>query len=116
MTTQYPHLFEPIQLGSIRLNNRFIMGSMHTHLEETDGGWERLKHYYVERVKGGVELIISGGVGPNKSAPNVEGGVVLTNSKHVAHHRELTDAVHELVVIFACKYCILAATPLVPIA
>ncbi len=95
MSTAYPNIFNPIQLGHLTLNNRILMGSMHTHLEETEGGWDRLKAYYVERVKGGVQLIITGGVGPNKSAPNVEGGTVLTNSKHVSLHQPLTEAVHE---------------------
>lgn len=95
MTTAYPHIFQPIRLGHLELKNRVIMGSMHTHLEETEGGWERLRAFYVERVKGGVDLIVSGGVGPNKYAPNIEGGTVLTHAKHVQFHKPLTDAVHE---------------------
>lgn len=95
MTTAYPHLFQPIRLGHLELKNRVIMGSMHTHLEETEGGWQRLRAFYIERVKGGVDLIVSGGVGPNKHAPNIEGGTVLTHTKHVQLHKPLTEAVHE---------------------
>ena len=95
MANAFPHLFEPIKLGQLELENRIIMGPMHTHLEETENGWERLAAYYVERVKGGVGLIISGGVGPNISAPNVEGGTILTSKKHMRLHKPVTDAVHE---------------------
>src|SRR3990167_1071804 len=95
MNALYPHLFQPIKLGHLELKNRVIMGSMHTNLEEASGGWERLRAYYLERVKGGVGLIVSGGVGPNKSAPNVQGGTLLTNAEHVKLHVPLTQAVHE---------------------
>lgn len=95
MNTLYPHLFRPIKLGHLELRNRVIMGSMHTNLEEASGGWERLRAYYLERVKGGVGLIVSGGVGPNKSAPNVQGGTLLSNAEHVKLHLPLTQAVHE---------------------
>jgi len=86
MTAEYPHLFQPIKLGHLELSKRVIMGAMHTYLEEAVDGWDRLAAYYVERVKGGVELIVSGGVGPNKSAPIIEGGGILTNKKHVKPH------------------------------
>jgi len=95
MSDAYPHLFQPIKIGHIELKNRVIMGPMHTHLEEMTNGWERLKQYYVERVKGGVDLIITGGVGPNKTAPNVEGGTIITNKKHLKLHTPITEAVHE---------------------
>jgi 2,4-dienoyl-CoA reductase (NADPH2) len=52
----YPRLFNPIELGSIRLPNRLVMGSMHTRLEcEPDGG-ERLAAFYAERARGGASL------------------------------------------------------------
>jgi hypothetical protein len=35
---QYPHLFEPLDLGFTTLKNRAIMGSMHTGLEEAPDG------------------------------------------------------------------------------
>jgi len=33
--TPYPHLLEPITLGSLTLRNRVVMGSMHTGLEDS---------------------------------------------------------------------------------
>ena len=61
----FPHLFRPIDLGSIRLANRIVMGSMHTRLETLDRPLERIARFYVERAKGGAALIITGGFSPN---------------------------------------------------
>ncbi|MFC6259177.1 NADPH-dependent 2,4-dienoyl-CoA reductase, partial [Kocuria oceani] len=65
MNLPYPHLLSPLQLGGTTLPNRVLMGSMHTGLEEQPGGFERLAAFYAERVRGGVGLIVTGGVGPN---------------------------------------------------
>ena len=43
------------------------MGSMHTGLEETSNGFNRLAAYFVERTKGQVGLIITGGIAPNRA-------------------------------------------------
>ena len=63
---RYPHLFAPLDLGFTRLKNRVLMGSMHTGLEEAEGGFARLAAYYAERVRGGVGMIITGGIPPNE--------------------------------------------------
>jgi 2,4-dienoyl-CoA reductase (NADPH2) len=91
----YPHLFEPLDLGFTTLRNRTLMGSMHTGLEETKNGFEKMAAFFGERAAGGVGLIVTGGV-----APNWEGWVKpfaarLTNQGHVKKHRIVTDAVHK---------------------
>jgi hypothetical protein len=68
-TDRYPHLFSPLDLGFTRLKNRVLMGSMHTGLEEAENGFERMAAFYAERARGGVGMIITGGI-----APNAEGG------------------------------------------
>ena len=68
--TQYPHLLAPLTLGAITLRNRVLMGSMHTNLEET-GDWGRVAAFYAARARGGVGLIVTGGMVPNR-----EGGVL----------------------------------------
>ena len=45
---KYPNLFKPLDLGFTRLKNRALMGSMHTGLEEAEGGLERLAAFYAE--------------------------------------------------------------------
>jgi len=90
--TKYPQLFAPLDLGSVQLKNRAVMGSMHTGLEEAENGFERLAVYYADRAHGGVSLIITGGIAPNR-----EGGAgsKLSNAEEVEQHRLITEAVHE---------------------
>ncbi|MBZ6402596.1 MAG: hypothetical protein LBF03_22915, partial [Kalamiella piersonii] len=42
----YPALFAPLDLGFTRLRNRFLMGSMHTGLEEHPDGAQRLAAFF----------------------------------------------------------------------
>ena len=67
----YPLLFAPLDLGFTYLKNRILMGSMHTGLEEAPGGFERLAAYFVERVRGGVGMIMTGGIPPNPATLTV---------------------------------------------
>lgn len=97
MTTNspYPHLLEPLDLGFTTLKNRTLMGSMHLGLEEEKGGFEKLAAFYAERAKGGVALIVTGGI-----APNIAGWVApfagrMSSSRHAKKHRVITDAVHQ---------------------
>ena len=90
---KYPLLFSPIKLGALTLPNRVIMGSMHTGLEEERGGFKHLARFYADRVKGGVGLIVTGGISPNRAGVTVFGGARLSNVFHVARHREITQAV-----------------------
>ncbi|MGQ1837802.1 oxidoreductase [Kocuria turfanensis] len=94
MTLPYPHLLSPLQLGGTTLPNRVLMGSMHTGLEEQPGGFERLAAFYAERVRGGVGLIVTGGVGPNPEGATRAGGALLRTPEEVARHRLVTGAVH----------------------
>lgn len=92
---RYPHLLEPLDLGFTTLKNRVLMGSMHTGLEESPNGFERMAAFYAERAAGGVGLIVTGGVAPNEAGRVYEGGAMLHNADEVAHHRIVTDAVHQ---------------------
>ncbi|MDA2811597.1 NADPH-dependent 2,4-dienoyl-CoA reductase [Nocardiopsis sp. RSe5-2] len=92
--TDYPHLFSPIRLGPLTLPNRMVMGSMHVGLEEAPGGFERMAAFYAERARGGVGLIITGGIAPNAEARPYEGGATMTTEEDAERHRVVTDAVH----------------------
>ena len=63
--TPYPHLLAPLDLGFTTLKNRVLMGSMHTGLEEATDGFARMAAFYAERARGGVGLIVTGGIAPN---------------------------------------------------
>jgi 2,4-dienoyl-CoA reductase (NADPH2) len=91
----FPHLLRPLDLGFTTLKNRAIMGSMHVGLEEEKGGFDKLAAFYAERAKGGVALIVTGGI-----APNIAGWLAplagrMSSPRHAKKHRVITDAVHK---------------------
>jgi 2,4-dienoyl-CoA reductase (NADPH2) len=88
---RYPHVFSPLDLGFVRLKNRILMGSMHTGLEEAENGFERMAAYYAERARGGVGMIITGGIAPNEEGGT---GAKLETAEEARQHRAITDAVH----------------------
>ena len=92
--TQFPHLLAPLDLGFTTLRNRVLMGSMHTGLEETKD-WSRVAEFYAERARGGVGLIVTGGMAPNPEGGVFPGASGLFNDDDIANHRIITDRVHE---------------------
>lgn len=93
--TSYPNLLAPLSLGFTTLKNRTIMGSMHTGLEEAPNGYERMAAFYGERARGGVALIVTGGIAPNEAGRVSRGGGVMDTEEEAKHHRVVTDAVHK---------------------
>ncbi|MBA3996195.1 MAG: NADPH-dependent 2,4-dienoyl-CoA reductase [Candidatus Accumulibacter sp.] len=91
----YPHLLAPLDLGFTTLKNRVLMGSMHTGLEEAPKGFSRLAAFYAERARGGVGLIVTGGIGPNQDGVVMPGAAALEDEAHAEKHRKITDAVHK---------------------
>ncbi len=93
--TEYPHLFEPLDLGYTTLPNRTIMGSMHTGLEDKARDFGRLATFYAERAKGGAGLIVTGGFAPNLVGTFYPGASKLTTRREARQHQQITEAVHE---------------------
>ncbi|PAA95292.1 NADPH-dependent 2,4-dienoyl-CoA reductase [Serratia fonticola] len=91
----YPNLLAPLDLGFTTLKNRVLMGSMHTGLEELPDGPERMAAFYAERAAAGVALIVTGGIAPNEKGVVYRGASVLNQPQQVAHHRIVTEAVHQ---------------------
>ncbi|HEJ9096209.1 TPA: FAD-dependent oxidoreductase [Serratia odorifera] len=91
----YPHLLAPLDLGFTTLKNRVLMGSMHTGLEELPDGPQRMAAFYAERAAAGVALIVTGGIAPNDKGVVYRGGSIFNQPQQVAHHRIVTDAVHQ---------------------
>lgn len=90
----YPHLFEPLDLGFTTLKNRILMGSMHTGLEESKNGFAKQAAYFAERAKGGVGLIVTGGVAPNRAGWTSPFGSKLSTQSEAKQHQIITEAVH----------------------
>ncbi len=93
--TPYPHLLSPLDLGFTTLRNRVLMGSMHVGLEEAKNGFERMAAFYAERARGGVALMVTGGIAPNDQGRPFPGGSRLTTPEEAEHHKVVTQAVHE---------------------
>ncbi|WP_146346440.1 NADPH-dependent 2,4-dienoyl-CoA reductase [Falsiphaeobacter marinintestinus] len=92
--TAYPHLLAPLDLGFTTLKNRVLMGSMHTGLEETKD-WNRVAEFYAERARGGVALMVTGGIAPNREGGVLPGASGMMNDKDVADHSIVTQRVHD---------------------
>lgn len=92
---KYPHIFEPLDLGFTTLKNRILMGSMHTGLEEEKNGIERIATYYAERARGGVGLIVTGGIAPNIQGWTGPFSARMSSMKHAKHHQKITKAIHD---------------------
>lgn len=91
----YPNLLQPLDLGFTTLKNRLLMGSMHLGLEEVENGFERMAAFYAERARGGVGLIVTGGIAPNETGVVMLGGAKLSTPEEAEHHKVVTDAVHQ---------------------
>ncbi|WP_371374492.1 FAD-dependent oxidoreductase [Thalassotalea aquiviva] len=101
-TNPYPNLLSELDLGFTKLRNRVLMGSMHTGLEEERNGFDKLAAFYQERAKGGVGLIVTGGISPNFRGRVAPFGGELSKCWHVRKHRKVTEAVHQ----YPTKICL----------
>lgn len=105
---KFPKLFTPLDLGFTTIKNRILMGSMHTGLEHAENGAgnneSRQAVYFAERAKGGVGMIITGGIPPNTdglvtSNPNDS----LYREDQLSEHKAVTAAVKAADA--DCKIC-----------
>ncbi|MBL8300570.1 MAG: NADPH-dependent 2,4-dienoyl-CoA reductase [Rhodanobacteraceae bacterium] len=92
--SDYPHLLAPLDLGFTTLSNRVLMGSMHTGLEDKASDFDKLAAYFAERARGGVGLIVTGGISPSIRGWLKPFSGRLSMPWHVARHRKVTQAVH----------------------
>ena len=95
MTATFAHLLAPLDLGFTTLRNRVIMGSMHTGLEDRFYHYGKLAEFYRERARGGVGLIVTGGISPNREGWLLPFGGTLNFAGDVFNHRRVTRAVHQ---------------------
>ncbi len=91
----YHNLLSPVDLGFIQLKNRVLMGSMHTGLEESKDGHIRMAAFFAERARGGVGLIVTGGIGPNSEGGTHSATKNLRTQQDIKDHSLITEAVHK---------------------
>ena len=101
-TSPYSNLLTPLDLGFTTLTNRVLMGSMHTGLEEEKNGFDKLAAFYEARAKGGVGMIVTGGISPNLRGRLAPLGSELSKFWHVNKHKKITSAVHK----YDTKICV----------
>jgi 2,4-dienoyl-CoA reductase (NADPH2) len=87
-------MLSPIKVGAHTLPNRVIMGSLHTRLENEHDGVQRLAEFYAARARGGVGLIVTGGVSPNFDGRVEDGAWVLDSAEALEQHIPIVQAVH----------------------
>ena len=102
MHNDFPHLLEPLDLGFTRLENRVLMGSMHTGLEDRARDFPRLAAFFAERARGQAGLLVTGGF-----APTIRGWLApfassLISRRQLPRHRLVTSAVHQ----YPSKICL----------
>jgi 2,4-dienoyl-CoA reductase (NADPH2) len=95
MTSRYPTLLSPLDLGHTVLRNRVVMGSMHTKLEDRHRDLPKLAAFFAERARGGVALMVTGGYAPTWRGWLAPFGSRMTSERHALAHRVVTDAVHQ---------------------
>lgn len=94
MNSPYPHMLQPLDLGFTTLRNRVLMGSMHTGLEDRFYHIDKLAHYFAERARGGVGIIVTGGYSPNRRGELLPLGSRMDNKITAMLHRHVTGKVH----------------------
>ncbi len=92
---KYPHLLSPLDLGHVELPNRVLMGSMHVGLEDGVGPLKKLGAYFARRAAGGVGLMVTGGIAPNRTGWLKPFSSKMSNRYEVWQHKYVTDAVHD---------------------
>ena len=71
---------------------------MHTGLEEGSGfgkSLEKMAGFFEERARGGVGLMVTGGIAPNNAGRVAPMAAMMTTPADAARHRVVTDAVHK---------------------
>ena len=91
----WPTLLSPLDLGHVTLPNRVLMGSMHTGLEDRARDFDKLAAFFAERARGGVGLMVTGGISPSIAGWLKPFGGRMSMPWHVARHRKVTRAVHD---------------------
>ena len=94
MTSPYPHLLAPLDLGFTTLKNRVLMGSMHTGLEDGRKHFPAMAAYFAERARGGVGLMVTGGFAPNIAGWTKPFAGMLASRGAAKRHKLVTDEVH----------------------
>ena len=100
-TIKFKTLFSPILVNKLKLENRITMAPTHDNLATMDGFvTPSMVEAYLKRAKGGVGMIVLGGVfiNPRKLALVPR----LSDDQYIPGMRELTDRIHSETGAYVC--------------
>lgn len=103
------HIFQPWKIGNMEIKNRVVMVAMGIHskrMVNSDSSYTKDGiDYFVERAKGGVGLIVTGGLAVQNKYDSVEGGTCVTNAGEdfVKNMKKMTDSVHKYGTKIVCQ-------------
>lgn len=91
----FPHLMSPYRVGNVTLKNRLVFQPHFTALNHTNGmPSDDLKEYHVERARGGVGLIVDGGMAVMPEGMMSRRFLRAWDSRILPKYREMADEVH----------------------
>lgn len=93
--TKYPHLFEPIKIGSKIIKNRIFMPPISTNLANKGYVTDELIQHYGARAKGGVGLIVSEVVTVEPTYIYLPGDMSIHDDSYIEGWKKLYDEVHK---------------------
>jgi len=91
------HLFEPLDVGNMRLKNRVVMPAMHTGMADSEGFLtDGFMDFYEERAKAGPgpALAIIGGCYSEKRGMGAPNFVALDDDRYIPRLQDFTDMMH----------------------
>ncbi|MDP9138883.1 MAG: FAD-dependent oxidoreductase, partial [Pseudomonadota bacterium] len=94
MSEAFPHLFQPLKLRHMTLQNRVVFGAHTANMAGLGLPGERHRAYYEERARGGAAMIVVEPIPVHRTAVLTRGNFRHSDDAVVPHFRRLTDAVH----------------------
>lgn len=95
MSSRYPHLFTPIDIGPKQAKNRVWMTAHSTQLVKDHNFSQAHIDYYAERAKGGVGVITMEAMAVHPTTQPYEGKIFAFDRRVIPNYQRLSAAVHE---------------------
>lgn len=92
---QFPHLFEPIQIGKTTVKNRIFMPPISTNMADKGYVTDDLVAHYSARAKGGVGLIVTEVVTVEPTYVYLPGDMSIYDDSFIPGWKKLVDGVHQ---------------------
>lgn len=91
----FPHLFEPIQIGKTTVKNRIFMPPLSTNLADNGYVTDALVEHYSNRARGGVGLIVTEVTTVEPTYTYLPGDMSIYDDSYIPGWKKLVDAVHK---------------------